>query len=275
VTIVTARERASLEEDGYFVREGALPRDECARLREHLARTIARLAREDDARALRGEPRIAGDYPRSAHTAALFFDKAAPDPLGLPPEERERCVVRVGHALHLADEIFRAYASDARVTGPVVEILGETAVVDCLAFCKPPRHASPLGDHQDASYLRCEPDTLRTVWIALDDAGEGNGGLRVVPGSHRAKLAERPAMQGANFDAPVRRADLERAPVVLSVEAGALVVYDGHLQHGSGPNPSADPRRAFVCHLKAARSRWLPENWFAEPRGGFFTIPAG
>lgn len=37
MTTLTERERASLEEDGYFVREGALPREECVRLREHLS----------------------------------------------------------------------------------------------------------------------------------------------------------------------------------------------------------------------------------------------
>ena len=66
-------------------------------------------------------------------------------------------------------------------------------IVQTMYLEKQPARGGEVGGagvalHQDLHYLPCEPETLMACWIALSDADAENGGLCVVPGSHRHGL---------------------------------------------------------------------------------------
>ncbi len=54
---------------------------------------------------------------------------------------------------------------------------------------KHPHFGSQTGWHRDTRYWSFVKPELVTVWLALGDEDERNGVLRVIPGSHQAKLA--------------------------------------------------------------------------------------
>ena len=61
-------------------------------------------------------------------------------------------------------------------------------VVQTMYMAKAVEGGTGVALHQDTHYIRNEPNTLMACWIAMDDAGPENGGLCVVPGSHRGGL---------------------------------------------------------------------------------------
>jgi ectoine hydroxylase-related dioxygenase (phytanoyl-CoA dioxygenase family) len=96
--------------------------------------------------------------------------------------------------------------------------------------------------HQDQGYGRIEPMTDVTVWVALVDTDERNGGLCFVPGSHRLGLLPH---DRAGVNPLLRETAAPAPPVPVPLRAGEAVAFSGLTLHGSGPNRSGAPRPGF------------------------------
>lgn len=121
--------------------------------------------------------------------------------------------------------------------------------------------------HQDERYIATRDRSLVGAWIALDDATAENGCLRVLPGSHRngylwpTRAHENPGEfdfsdEAYGFD--------ESGEVLVEVEAGSVVFFNGYLLHRSLANRSGRFRRALVNHYCNA---WSLLPWAATPAG--------
>jgi len=88
-----------------------------------------------------------------------------------------------------------------------------------------------------------------TVRIHLDDAGEGNGALKVIPGSH-LKGVYRP--ETINWDT--------EKETTCSVQGGGIMLMRPLLLHASNRTTNNKPRK--VIHIEFSRAR-LPDeiNW--------------
>ncbi len=127
--------------------------------------------------------------------------------------------------------------------------------------------------HQDTHYLPTEPNTLMACWIALTDTSGDNGGLCVVPDSHRHGLYDTDRTSSDEHDNwreeyrmrdrsgkewiqefhSFEIKDLESMDIQkLEVPRGAAVFFTGMTIHGSYANlsPSHD-RLAFAIHYVA------------------------
>jgi hypothetical protein len=105
----------------------------------------------------------------------------------------------------------------------------------CSAFqIKPPSPGSALNPHQDSSLVDERRWPGIYAWIPLVDTDERNGGLYVVPGSHRFGNLQR------TLNVPWQFAGLEDVfrpwCVPLTVPAGGVVLFDSATVHGSPPN---------------------------------------
>ena len=142
-----------------------------------------------------------------------------------------------------------------------------------------PRGGQEIALHQDSHYLPNEPNTLMACWLALTDTDPDNGGLCVVPGSHKGPLRtahrtlnseeprllgnpahhERPRRPEVDADDGLLRNRRRRAGerIRLTVPRGAGVSLPGSTIHGSYANRSeARPRIAFATHY-IHESTWL------------------
>jgi ectoine hydroxylase-related dioxygenase (phytanoyl-CoA dioxygenase family) len=130
------------------------------------------------------------------------------------------------------------------------DVLGEEPIAAQSMFYFKPPGARGQDFHQDNFYLRVKPGTCLAAWMAVDDADQGNGGLVVVPGTHRLDvLCPEPSDRSRFFTTehlPVPPGHVEH-PVELT--AGDMLIFNGSLIHGSYPNTSRDRfRRALICH---------------------------
>lgn len=179
---------------------------------------------------------------------------------------------------HVDDEVWRYVAAHPNVTEAVSQLIGGQPMVVQTMYLekKPSGESAEVGGqgvalHQDLHYLPCEPDTLVACWIAMSDTDAANGGLCVVPGSHKDGLYETHKNVNAEehdsweidytmrdregkewiqhmYSFEIEGLDLDRLEK-LTVPKGAGVIFSGLTIHGSYANRTKDRvRRAFATH---------------------------
>jgi hypothetical protein len=118
------------------------------------------------------------------------------------------------------------------------------------ATTKGRRSSTPIKFHQDWTYTDERQHRPIFLWCPLVDVDEGNGALRVVPGSNRWTSAIRPSRR---LEVTERHQDqLDRLARTLILRAGQAVVFDPATLHGSGPNPTDAERPAVTIAVAPA-----------------------
>jgi ectoine hydroxylase-related dioxygenase (phytanoyl-CoA dioxygenase family) len=159
--------------------------------------------------------------------------------------------------------VAKRYMLDPRVGDVLADLFGEPPIAAQSMFYFKPAGSRGQDLHQDNFYLKVHPGTCMAWWLAVDDADEANGGLFVVPGSHRLGLVCPEQADKTQFftndHVPVPEG-MEQIPVRL--KAGDALFFNGSVIHGSYPNESADRfRRAFICHYMPASSAEIARGY--------------
>jgi hypothetical protein len=241
---LSERERRAWREDGFFLRPSVFAGEELSALRDAAERVrvlAARLSAEGRAYEVDGNRYV----DAGAVTVQLEHRPGSPS-------------LRVVEPFHHLDPVFERLVDDRRLVEPMRDLVGTERVAlwtDKLNF-KPPHEGSGFLWHQDSPYWAhaCRHlDRLPNVMLALDDADESNGCLRVVRGSHRHGLL--PGRQGEGVLGPLftdpRHFDAG-AQVAAAMPAGSLLFFSPHTVHGSEPNRSDRQRRALVITYQPA-----------------------
>ena len=140
--------------------------------------------------------------------------------------------------------------TDRRILDVVQDLIGPAYGAQSMFYFKPPT-ARGQALHQDNLFLQAHPETCLAAWIAVDDCDGENGGLIVLPGSHRIQILcpDEDADPEESFtDKTIRVPDgVER--VQTEMKAGDVLFFHGSLVHGSRSNSSADRfRRSLIFH---------------------------
>ena len=181
-------------------------------------------------------------------------------------------VQELGLRKHTGDTQWSHLASHPRITGIVSQLLeGTPFIVQTMYLAKKPEGGTGIALHQDAHYIRNEPNSLMACWAALSDTDKDNGGLCVASGSHLEPLreTEQPEDGGEHAswvtDYPMKGPDgkewvetmhsheirdlTEDELTFLTVPKGSGVFFTGRTIHGSYANHSSTrPRLAFATH---------------------------
>lgn len=221
----------AFREQGYLVVPKVIPQTEV----EHLIETFMAV-------------HAAGPVPP-------FFN---PVPLAESGGDILKAYPRIVHP-HRFNDVALRYLLDPRLAAILQDLFDEEPLAaQSMLYFKPPG-ARGQALHQDNFYLRVEPGTCIAAWIPLDPADAGNGGLKVVPGSHQMDLVcpdeADPELSFANDYVPVPEG-LEVLP--LTLDAGDVLFFNGSVIHGSDPNRTTDRfRRSFICHYVGRSSQRL------------------
>ncbi|KAG5290371.1 phytanoyl-CoA dioxygenase [Histoplasma capsulatum G186AR] len=259
----------------------------------------------------------------SGNKIHFFFEPDAFIPNSSPPELRKPkalSINKIGHALHVLSPPFAqvtvpstpaaAGSHNGISTGArnaaIARDLGfrDPRVLQSMVICKQPGIGAAVHPHKDSEFLYTDPPSAVGWWVALQDAGKGNGALGVWRGSHRRGNIQRRLVRciggeadgGTEFvkwDGPGLAAELaaeardgqdhgngDEEPYeprdedfeLLEVQAGSLVLIHGNVLHQSERNTSDKSRFAYTFHVIEGAEGWKYDerNWLQpEPGEGF------
>lgn len=135
---------------------------------------------------------------------------------------------------------------------PILEIAEEICGIDFFliqefAVIKNLGDEQPVYWHQDMAHQR--KGQCFTMGIYLDDAGENDGALRIVPGSHLSKKDICEISRQPSFEVPM--------------QAGDILIHDMMLAHSSGPLRKNALRRVIYFEFLSA-SHVKKENIYTD-----------
>ena len=152
--------------------------------------------------------------------------------------------------IHLISPIFNKICLNKNILDAVESIIGRNILIcGTTLFIKNPNEKGFVSFHQDAKYIGLEPNNWVTVWLAVTDANEQNGCMRMLSGSHKDSIK----FHEQNFDEnnlltrgqTIKDVPLDKTdPIILN--AGQISLHHPKIVHGSGLNQSNDRRIGFV-----------------------------
>ena len=135
----------------------------------------------------------------------------------------------------------------ARLLDVVEELIGpDILIYNATYIIKEPNTRSHVSWHQDLTYWGLDSDDQVSVWLALSDASESSGCMRMIPGSHQ--LGQQHHILGEQDENNVlfqsqRVADIDESKAVSAeLKPGQASFHHGWLLHASSPNVGADRR---------------------------------
>ena len=162
--------------------------------------------------------------------------------------------------------LFRDWARDPRLTEAASMLLDtrDIAVVQAHHNCimtKYPRFGSETGWHQDIRYWSFEHPVLINAWLALGPEGPEQGGLRVVPGSHRMTFGP-DQFDDALFFRPGHAGNpsILAGAIDIELDRGDVLFFHCRLLHAAGCNRSAEVKRSLVFTYNRRDNPPLPDS---------------
>jgi len=152
--------------------------------------------------------------------------------------------------IHYISPIFDKVCHNFKILDAVQSIIGKDILVGgTTLFIKDPDKKGFVSWHQDAKYIGFEPYNWVTAWLAITDANEENGCMRMWPGSHKEKIKDHKDTYDEN-NLLTRGQTVQNVPVKKTIpnilNAGQLSLHHPMVVHGSGLNKSNQRRIGFV-----------------------------
>ncbi|WP_334189297.1 phytanoyl-CoA dioxygenase family protein [Noviherbaspirillum sp.] len=161
-----------------------------------------------------------------------------------------RTARRLRDAYH-RHECFKLWAEDKRLVAMLRQIFGEPVMLtlahhNCV-MTKHPDFGTATGWHRDIRYWSFTKPDLISVWLALGPEHESNGGLKVIPGSHRLDIG-RSQLDDLDFLRPdvAENQALFDQGIPLNLEKGDVVLFHSGLFHAAGRNTGALVKTSVV-----------------------------
>ena len=154
--------------------------------------------------------------------------------------------------VHLISPMLDRVAHNSKILDAVESIIGKDILVcGTTLFIKNPDEKGFVSFHQDAKYIGLEPHNWVTAWLAITDANEENGCMRMLSGTHKEGLRNHIEKFDYNEGNLLTRGQTvenvpleETDPVIL--KAGQLSLHHPKIVHGSGINKSKERRIGFA-----------------------------
>jgi len=150
-------------------------------------------------------------------------------------------------------------ATHPDIVNLVSQVLGPDVILwGCHVFCKPAGEGFETPWHQDGHYWPIRPLANCTVWVALEPSTRENGCLRVIPGSHIAKILY-PHLHEDRSDLTLnqRMADGsfdENQAADIELEPGQMSLHDIYMIHGAAANRSVIRRTGVALRYMPGTS---------------------
>ena len=159
--------------------------------------------------------------------------------------------------------------ADAVVHHPAVldaveDLIGPDILVYHLTMhIKEPGQDAVVLWHQDDDYFHLDPPEQVTAWVALSEASERAGCMRMIPGSHRQGPIPHQERSSPNqlirLGKGIHGRFADGDGMAVPVAAGEMSLHHTHTAHSSGPNRGGDRRIGIGISYIPAHVRPLTE----------------
>jgi len=160
--------------------------------------------------------------------------------------------------IYSRDDIIRQWATSQMLAGPLRQLLvaDDISLSQCHHNClmtKFPGYSSATLWHQDNRYWSFDRQDLVSAWLALGSETIRNGGLKVIPGTHRMDIDEGrfDAKKFLRPDLPINQELIEQA-IDVELDAGDLLFFHSRLFHAAGRNQSDKVKMSLVFTYHSA-----------------------
>lgn len=150
--------------------------------------------------------------------------------------------------LETESTLFRALPFAPKVVGAVTQLIGGPVIkiLDQL-FTKPAQSGMGTSWHTDNAYFGLkDPMAGVAMWIAVDDATEENGALRILPKVFRQSFSHK---SDPKSDHHIRTTVPEDEAVVCTMKAGSVAFFCFGTPHATGDNLSPRARTGVGLHF--------------------------
>eukprot|EP00300_Choanocystis_sp_HF-7_P043277 c9866_g1_i1.p1 GENE.c9866_g1_i1~~c9866_g1_i1.p1 ORF type:complete len:297 (+),score=47.62 c9866_g1_i1:507-1397(+) len=284
-TALTPDEQAFLKENGYVVLRNFLSAEHSKALEERIRQLITDFDPQTSSsvfHAHESDKSYSDNYfITSGDQIRFFWEPDAFNDKGELQYDKQDAINKVGHALHLHDEVFREYLHSYLKDAIYTAGFKKPIPLQSMYICKSARTGGAVNVHQDSTFLYTDPPTCHGFWLSVHTADIENGCLWVVPGSHtlpvyhrfvRTEIEEgsekRTALSMVSNERPIEEKLPNQNGIPLPTEAGDLVIIHGQLVHWSEANRSSAPRHAFMTHvIDSDGCSYLEDNWLQYADG--------
>lgn len=161
--------------------------------------------------------------------------------------------------------VFLRWLNAPELTTRLHQLLGTDVYMplahhNCI-MTKHPRFSSDTGWHRDIRYWSFERPELVTAWLALGPETPLNGGLEVIPGSHRMHF-DTALLDEASFlrtDIPETR-ELVSKRMPLELEAGDVLFFHCRTLHRADRNHTDTTKLSVVFTFRPGDNNPLPDT---------------
>jgi phytanoyl-CoA hydroxylase len=178
----------------------------------------------------------------------------------LRASENERILIAESGAItfttHLVakSDTLRGFATDCAFTGLCADLIGpDVNMYWDQAVYKKPEKPRRFPWHQDNGYAFVEPQQYLTCWVALTDATRDNGCPQVARREHVRGTLRHRWVDPLGWECCSEPDDV----AVAEVGAGGIVVFSSLTPHMTGPNTTADVRKAYIVQYAPAGAEVL------------------
>ncbi|RCK65988.1 Phytanoyl-CoA dioxygenase domain-containing protein 1 [Candida viswanathii] len=217
----------------------------------------------------------------SSDKVSFFFDTDAFNDEGELQMDLSKAINKIGHGLHIHDEVFNKITFDPKVQGIArslsyqdPRVLQSMCIFKQPATVKQDERDNAVPPHTDATFLYTQPQSAVGFWYALQDCTMENGCLAYIPGSHKKYPVNKRFVRvdggekGCNFEY------FEEDPVVdgeytyVPCKAGSLILINNSVLHKSEKNKSDKSRYAYAFHVIDGVAGYDEKNWLQVPYTG-------
>jgi hypothetical protein len=175
--------------------------------------------------------------------------------------------------VHMISPILDEVCHNFKMLDAVESIIGKNILIcGTTLFIKNPHEKGFVSFHQDATYIGLEPHNWVTAWLAITDANEENGCMKMWSGSHKNNIRHHEQKYDEG-NLLTRGQTVENVPLdetkPLVLKAGQMSLHHPKIVHGSGLNKSNDRRIGFVVqsYIGSNVNQVLGKMYVQQARG--------